>query len=90
MDAQFGGCQNTHLAPGKAWLKLVRLVMRAEGTSSLEMLHGEINMMVLVAKGGGCRDHQWSFMASGQPWLWSGAGRAVHPLRAPISCGLVT
>lgn len=79
--------------PGKAWLKLVRLVMTAEGASSLEVLHGEMNMMVLAAKGGGCRDHHESFMDGGQPWPCcgaAGADKTVCPLRAPISCGLVT
>lgn len=59
----------------------------------MEVLHGEMNVMVLVAKRGGCRDHHQSFMDSGQlsPWCGAvGADRAVCPFRAPISCGLVT
>lgn len=89
---QFGEWQNTHPAAGKAWFKLVRLFMRAEDTSNLEVLHGEVTMMVLMAKGDGCRDHHQSLMDGGQPSLCCGAvgaGRAVCPLRAPISCRLV-
>lgn len=90
---RFEGLQNTHPTAGKAWLKLVRLVMGAEGPSSMQVLHGEMNVMVLVAKRGGCRDHHQSFMDGGQlsPWCGAvGADRAVCPFRAPISCGLVT
>lgn len=88
----FGGWQNTHPAAGKAWLKLVRVVMRVEGTSSVELLHGEMSMVVLVARAGGCRDHHPSFMGGGQlsPWCGAvGAVRAVCPFRACISCELV-
>lgn len=90
---QFGEWQNTHPTAGKAWFKLVRLFMRAEDTSSLEVLDGgEMTMIVLVAKGHGCRDHHRSLMDGGQPLPCCGAlgaGRAVCPLRVPISCGLV-
>ena len=56
-----------HPTSAKARLELVSLVMRAEGTSSVNALPGELYPLVTVAKGGGCRDHQQSFRDGGQP-----------------------
>lgn len=71
----------------------MRLVRRAEGTSSVNVLPGEMSLLVMMAKGGGCRGHQQSFRGSGCSLAWCGAVEVdivECPAWAPILCGLMT
>lgn len=82
-----------HPTSAEAWLELMRLVRRAEGTSGVNVLPGEMYLLVMMAEGGGCRGHQRSFRGSGWSLLWCGAvgvDRVECPAWAPILCGLVT
>ncbi|OPJ83482.1 hypothetical protein AV530_006367 [Patagioenas fasciata monilis] len=50
-----------HPTSVEAWLELIRLVRRAEGTSNVNVLPGEMSLLVMMAKGGTAARSLWEF-----------------------------